>query len=85
MSIVVFFIAPEGATRSQAFGKSDLSAALAFSKARRDEGCRHVCISSELEESVGKPGVDQVEGGRLPDGYPYDFDKRHRGAGPRED
>lgn len=61
MSIVVFYIAPDGATRSEAFGSEALSDALTFSKVRRDEGCRHVCISSEMEESVGKPGVDQVE------------------------
>lgn len=82
MSIVVFWLAADGAAHSQVFAKDALSDALTFSKARRDEGCRHVCISLEMEESVGKPGVDQVQGGRLPDGHVYDFDKRHRGAGP---
>lgn len=42
----------------------------------------HVIISTELAGSVGRAGVAAVEDGKTPDGFIYDFDKRHRGAGP---
>lgn len=49
---------------------------------RKTDGVRHVVISSEMTESVGKPGVTSVEEGKLPDGQPYLWTKAHRGAGP---
>ncbi len=82
MSIVVFWLEPNGEPARQAFAASDLLAALKFSEERRRDGRRHVCISSELPHSVGQGGVTAVEGGRLPDGHVYDFNKAHRGAGP---
>lgn len=83
MSIVVFWIEADGRAAAQAFGEGELLQALAFSEARRREGRRHVCLSSELGDSVGAAGVQAVEEGRLPTGEPYEFSKAHRGAGPR--
>ena len=82
MSIVVFWLTPDGQPAQRGFEQHALLEALRFSEERRREGLRHVCISSELEHSVGQGGVAAVEGGRLPDGHQYDFDKSHRGAGP---
>jgi hypothetical protein len=83
MSIVVFWLEADGTAARMEFAQSDLSAALRACEDRRSAGMRHVCISSEMDASVGKAGVASVEGGRLPDGQVYDFDKSHRGAGPR--
>lgn len=82
MSIVVFWLDPVGAPHHQEFPSTDLLPALKFSEERRREGMHHVCISTELAESVGKGGVNAVENGKLPDGHTYDYDKSHRGAGP---
>jgi hypothetical protein len=82
MSIVVFWLEPEGAAAHHEFPADALLAALKFSEERRREGKRHVSISTELPGSVGKTGVNAVEGGRLPDGHVYDYNKAHRGAGP---
>lgn len=83
MSIVVYWLEPDGRAGHEALGASQLVDALRLAEQRRAQGMRHVCLSSELPDSVGAPGVDAVEGGRLPDGHRYEFDKRHRGAGPR--
>jgi hypothetical protein len=83
MSIVVFWMEAPDASAHRAFDDGQLTDALKFTEALRAAGKRHVTISSELGESIGKPGVDAVEGGRLPGGEAYDFHKRHRGGGPR--
>lgn len=83
MSIMVFWLEADGAPAKEAFAASDLLGALKFSEERRREGKRHVCISTELPGSVGQGGVSAVEGGKLPDGHVYDFNKAHRGAGPK--
>lgn len=78
MSIVVFWMEAPGISASESFDDSQLLAALALTQTKRNEGKRHVCISSELSDSVGQPGVDAVAGGRLPNGEVYDWNKRHR-------
>lgn len=83
MSIVVFWLEPDGKPAHQEFPADDLLVALKHSEARRREGKRHVCISTALPDSVGQGGVNSVEGGKLPDGHVYDFNKAHRGAGPK--
>jgi hypothetical protein len=83
MSIVVFWLEPDGQPAREEFAANDLLTALKHSEARRREGKRHVCISTELPHSVGKGGVSAVEGGKLPDGHVYDFNKAHRGSGPK--
>jgi hypothetical protein len=83
MPIVVYWMEQSDTPSHREFDDADLLAALKLSEHLRAAGKRHVTISSELTGSVGKPGVDAVEGGRLPDGDPYEFNKRHRGGGPR--
>jgi hypothetical protein len=82
MSIIVFWLDESGVPAHQPFEPNELTLALQCSEARRREGKRHVCISSELADSVGKPGVTAVEGRALPDGSAYEWSKAHRGAGP---
>jgi hypothetical protein len=82
MSIVVFWMESDDRPAHRGFASSQLTDALKFCEERRREGKRHVCISSELPQSVGQGGVNSVENKRLPDGNVYDFDKSHRGAGP---
>lgn len=83
MSIVVYWLEPGSQPACEEFPANDLLAALKYSEERRREGKHHVCISTELPHSVGKGGVSAVEGGRLPDGHVYDFNKAHRGGGPK--
>jgi hypothetical protein len=82
MSIVVFWLTESGEPASRTFDATELVSALRHSESLRAAGLRHVCISSELPDQVGKAGVTAVEGGRLPGGDAYTFNKRHRGAGP---
>ena len=82
MTIIVFWLEPGGEPAHHEFPSSDLLPALKYSEERRREGKRHVCLSTELPDSVGQGGVSAVEQGRLPDGHVYDFNKAHRGAGP---
>lgn len=83
MAIVVFWIDAAGNPSHHEFDDAQLLQALKLTEQLRSEGRRHVTISSELDDSVGRPGVDEVRGGRLPDGGPYQFNKRHRGSGPK--
>lgn len=83
MPIVVFWMERAGTPSHREFGDAGLLEALRLTEQLRAAGKRHVTISSELDSSVGKPGVDAVEGGRLPGGDAYEFNKRQRGGGPR--
>lgn len=81
LSIVVYWLEGEGEAAlpaCQLFGSQELTQALACAEDRRRQGHRHVSISTELAESVGQPGVASVEGGRTPDGQPYDWSKAGR-------
>ena len=83
MSIVVYWMEGAGVPRHREFVDGELLEALKLTEQLRAAGKRHVTISSALDNSVGKPGVDAVDGGRLPGGDAYEFNKRHRGGGPR--
>jgi hypothetical protein len=83
MSIVVFWIQSADVPAHREFGDAELLQALQLTEQLRAQGKRHVTISSELAGSVGAPGVDEVSSGRLPGGEPYEFNKRHRGSGPK--
>lgn len=81
MSIVVFWVEDaypyDGHPRMKRFADTELMAALKHSeKLRGSPDCSHVIISSELENSVGKAGVDSVENGKTPDGVAYTWNKR---------
>lgn len=70
MAIQVYWMDEEGLPQAQELKSSELGEALKLTEALRKAGRRHVCISTELEDSVGKPGVNDV----LPNGY--DWKKR---------
>lgn len=78
MGICVYWRNDDKTADVAEFSSKEMTAALTFCQEKRREGKTHVCISSELEESVGKPGVDEVVGGVLPSGEKYDWDKNHR-------
>jgi hypothetical protein len=82
MPIVVFWMETADTPAHREFGDGALQPALQFTEQLRAAGKRHVTISSELDNSVGRPGVDEISDGRLPGGDPYVFNKRHRGGGP---
>lgn len=81
MSIVVFWV--DGGPCGQPFGSNELSKVMAFVEAKRREGFNHVTISSEMDDHVGKPGVDSVVDGKTPDGEIYDWSKAGRAGKPR--
>ena len=55
---------------------STLQGALRISEEKRREGFTFVTMVSEDPNSVGKPGVDSVENGVLPNGDDYTWKKR---------
>jgi hypothetical protein len=80
MSIVVYWLHDSATigtvTEHKEFTELQLTDALAFCQRLRNGGARHVCLSSENPNSVGKPGVDSVQDGRTPDGHEYGWKKR---------
>lgn len=81
MGIVVYWLEGDGEAAlpvCELFASSELTQALAWAEERRRQGHRHVSISTELEGSVGRPGVSAVEGGRTPDGEAYEWSKAGR-------
>ena len=87
MGIVVYWLEGEGegaAPVCQLFGSKELTQALAWAEDRRKAGHRHVSISTELDESVGRPGVSAVEGGKTPDGEAYEWSKAGRAGKVRK-
>jgi hypothetical protein len=87
LGIVVYWLEGEGTEAApvcQFFGSRELTQALAWAEDRRRAGHRHVSISTELDESVGRPGVAAVEGGRTPDGEAYEWSKAGRAGKVRK-
>ena len=81
MGIVVYWLEGDGEAAMpvcEFFASQALTQALACAEDRRRHGHRHVSISTELEDHVGRPGVSAVEGGRTPDGEVYDWSKAGR-------
>lgn len=81
MGIVVYWLEGDGEAAlpvCEFFGSAALTQALACAEERRRQGHRHVSISTELDGSVGRPGVSAVEGGRTPDGEAYEWSKAGR-------
>ncbi|WP_327575103.1 hypothetical protein [Roseateles sp.] len=87
LGIVVYWLEDDGEAAArpscQEFSGLQLTQALACAEEKRREGRRHVSISTELEESVGRPGVAAVEAGRTPDGQAYDWSKADRAGKAR--
>jgi hypothetical protein len=81
ISTAVYYLDDVGASQVILFEGAPgdvLGPALKQVEQLRREGKRHVCISSENMQSVGKPGVAAVEGGKMPDGSDYGWTKRRR-------
>ena len=85
MSLVVFWLDepeinyPHGKPNMRMFGDDvidKLGEALRFTEVLRNAGCRHINISGENPNMVGKQGVDSVRNGATPDGVPYTWKKR---------
>lgn len=70
----VFFIDPFG--EAGAVECLTLTEALKWANELRDNGNRFVTIASENPDSVGRPGVDSIEDGQLPNGEEYTWRKR---------
>jgi hypothetical protein len=56
----------------------EMSPALNWTKFLRDSGRTFVTMVSENPNVVGKPGVDAVVDGILPDGNAYEWKKRRK-------
>lgn len=56
----------------------DMNEALKCVKVCRDNGYTFVTMVSENPNCVGKPGVDSVVDGKLPDGSNYEWKKRRK-------
>jgi hypothetical protein len=54
----------------------NLNDALLFSSWMRTCNARFVTMVSEDPNSIGKPGVDEIVNGKLPDGTDYEWKKR---------
>lgn len=80
MSIVVFYITkpPKHHAEYEYFTDSQLGEALKFAETMRKDGMRHVTISSEMSDNVGKMGVSEIVDGKLDDGTPYEWSKAGR-------
>ncbi len=59
---------------------ADLMTALQLSETLRKAGNTFVTMVSENPNSVGKPGVDSIQGGKCPSGEMYGWSKRRSAA-----
>lgn len=87
MSILVYYMNPDSGSQysfpsAEHFSDDQLLPALARCEVLRTLGRSHVCISSELGDSIGKPGVTSIKDGKTPDGHTYEWSKKQRGDGP---
>jgi hypothetical protein len=72
----VYWTCLQGQASYQDF--EELNEALKHSKYLRDVGRSFVTMVSENPNCVGKPGVDSVVDGKLPDGSNYEWKKRRK-------
>jgi hypothetical protein len=70
----VYWTDADGNPDAEEYG--DMMLALQASNSLRNDGFRFVAMVSENPNSVGKPGVDAVVDGQLPNGEKYDWMKR---------
>lgn len=77
-SIIVFWLRTDGTSASADLTRDGLAAALKYVAVHRDQGMRHVTISCENANQVGKPGVDSVDAGKTPSGQDYEWSKAGR-------
>jgi hypothetical protein len=63
----------------QWFAPNEMSAALRYMEILRSSASNHfVTMASQNSNSVGKPGVDTIAGGKTPDGVDYEWSKAGR-------
>lgn len=73
---MVFWVDNSG-PNCQYFGDNEMSNALAFMNSlRQNEENQFVTFASQNANSIGKPGVDSIVDGKLPDGTAYTWMKR---------
>lgn len=73
---MVFWVDNIGA-KCQYFGDDEMSSALAFMNIlRQNKNNQFVTFASQNSNSIGKPGVDTITDGKLPDGSAYTWMKR---------
>jgi hypothetical protein len=79
MSIVVYYLLPDGSPAKIDYSATQMAAALLRCQELRNAGHRHVVMTSELEGHVGGMGVSGVSAGlKLPSGEDYSWSKSHR-------
>lgn len=66
----------DSSNTSQGIYTSTLIGALRICEEKRSAGYTFVTMVSEDPNSVGRPGVDSVEDGQLPNGEAYTWRKR---------
>lgn len=72
----VYWTDPTGRACSVNFDNDEMTKALAWAKDMRAMGRTFVTMVSENPNVIGKPGVDGVVDGMLPDGEKYTWMKR---------
>lgn len=73
---MVFWVDNAG-PKCQYFGDNEMSDALAYmNQLRQNEDNQFVTFASQNTNSIGKPGVDSIVDGMLPDGSKYTWMKR---------
>lgn len=75
MSIVVYY-GGFNSPQADRFEDAQFMDAVKLMEQLRRDGFEHVIMSNAPENSVGKPGVDSVVDGKLPDGTDYTWKKR---------
>ena len=74
---MVFWIDSNGEAKNEYFQDNEMTKALNFmNELRKDDSNQFVTYCSQNANSVGKPGVDTVKDGKLPDGSAYTWMKR---------
>jgi hypothetical protein len=84
MSIMVFYMGHDNLPANIEFSQTELTPAIKATEELRRAGYRHVCMSTEFDNHVGKKGVAAVENGKTPDGEDYEWSKAARAGRPRK-
>ena len=84
VSIIVFWLRTDGTAGHADVTEKGLTFALSYAENQRKLGARHVTISTENSDSVGKPGVDTLVDGKTPDGHDYEWSKAGRAGKVRK-
>lgn len=84
MSYIVFWLEDTSGIGEEAYFEprcedcgNNMTVAMAVVEKRRKRwDCKHVTLSSENPDQIGKMGVQSVENGKLPDGSDYTWKMR---------